>query len=66
MGKTGKNNKKVQEVKIVSNNANKRATALRAQITNVLALKDCGTEKEFRVAMQALNLAFEKFQQAVI
>lgn len=55
-----------QQVQIVASEIGLRATALRSQITNAVAIRKVGNPKEFRVAMQAFDLAVEEFRRAII
>ena len=54
------------KVEITTPNYNPRATALRADISKVIAIKKCGTDDEFRKAMKALDASFAKFKSAII
>ena len=61
-----KENVNVQPVKIMATEINLRATSLRSRLTDVVAIKKCGTPEEFRIAVKQFDTAVDQFKQAVI
>lgn len=59
-------NNNVQQVKIVTNEINLRATSLRARLTDVVTMKKCGNADEFRKAMIQFDRAIDQFKKAII
>ena len=56
----------VQDVRIIGNEINSRATSLRSCLSNVIAIKKCGTDKEFRTAKIAFDNAVAEFNRVII
>jgi hypothetical protein len=54
------------KVTITTSEINLRATSLRSQLTNIVTIKKCGSEKEFRNAMTAFDKAVDQFKKAII
>ncbi len=55
----------IQNVKIMANKVNLRATSLRAQLTNLVTMSKCGTKDEFDEAMLQFNHAIAEFKKAI-
>ena len=53
---------KVQNVKIVTNNVNLRATSVRSRLTDVVTMYKCGTKAERKEALDRFNEAVEQFK----
>ena len=58
-------NSNVQNVQIVTNEINLRATSLRARLADVVAMKKCGSSDELREAMNQFDRAIAQFKKAI-
>ena len=59
-------NENTPKVQVVATELGLRATSLRASLTNVVAIRKVGDNKEFRTAMQAFDKAVDEFRRAII
>lgn len=55
----------IQNVKIMTNEINLRATSLRARLTDVVAIYKCGDFTERCEAMDQFDLAVSQFKKAL-
>ena len=55
----------VQKVEIVERKMNTRATSLRSRITDLIAIKKCGSPQEIEAAIAAFDNAVTAFKRSL-